>query len=380
MSAPVARLASHARPLTQAGLGRLADDLAAGARVVGLGPTTREAAETSAVQATLLGALLDRGFDTLVVQDTTEIGERLDRWVGTPSDVGPAEDLDVILADAWGPWRVEPFREALHRIRGRNRAGVSIQVLGTSTPTAVPADYDRVLALTAGHIRLRELLTTIRVAHDGGEHVERAHGRWDGPPFVDLAREARALTASLDLRDRAEAVAVLDRIVHFHAGSLSQGHDPLAEDVATADRLTEHLTATGRRAVIWDGIAHLRASGRTFGGRLHEHWGSGYRCVVTTFGSGRIRDVHIPPPRPDAWETTLDAVAATVGGAHVLDLTGPLPTEVQRWRAATAPIRLISGMYDPAEDERHYLVIEALGASVDAIVHLPTVTPVQGLG
>ncbi|WP_380168912.1 erythromycin esterase family protein [Jannaschia sp. R86511] len=357
---------------------------------MGLGPTTREAAETTAVQTELLRALVARGFGTVVLQDSTEIGERLDRWVRTSASVDPVEDLDAVLADAWGPWRVEPVRLLLTWLRDHNLAhpddpGQQVEVRGVFRPKAVPADYDHVLALTAGtdgHGQVRELLETIRVAHDGGEHVERAHGRWHGPPYVDLARRARGLVESADgtdARARAQALTGLDRIIDFHATSLSQGHDALAEDIAAADRLVDHLAATGRRAVVWDGIAHLMAHGRTFGGRLREHLGPNYRCVVTTFGSGAIRNLQLPTPAAGSLDATLQRVADAVGGACIIDLAGPAPDHVLRWLADTHPSRMISGMYRPDEDERHYLAVNNLSTAVDVLIHLPQITPVQDL-
>ncbi|MFV2108061.1 erythromycin esterase family protein [Micromonospora sp. LOL_015] len=166
---------------------------------------------------------MTRGVRTVVLQDTTEIGDRLDRWAraGDRSANGP----EAILVDAWGPWRTESLRRALLWLRAHNATHPEdqVEIRGITRPTAVPADYDRVLALTAGtrdHERISALLATIRVAHDGGEHVERAHGRWTGKPFVDLARQAHTTTAAvLDPGSDAatRALGALDRIVRFHA-------------------------------------------------------------------------------------------------------------------------------------------------------------------
>jgi|GEM_PF-1835731 len=393
-------LSTHARPMRPYGdtpwrdvVTDLADDLsprradrdaAAAPTVIGLAPTTRESAEVCELQADLLQALVTRGVRTVVIQDTTEIGARLDQWArtGETSDTGP----EAILADAWGPWRTESLRRALLWLRAHNATQPTdqVEIRGIVRPTAEPADYDRVLALTAGtrdHERISALLATIRVAHDGGEHVERAHGRWTGAPFVDLARQARNATAAvLDPGSDAatRALAALDRIVRFHAISLSQGHDGEDEETAAADRLVEHLRATGRRAVVWDGIGHLAAKGTGFGSRLREHLGTGYRCLLTTFGSGRIRDIHLPAPRPGSLDQTLDHVGARLGTGYAVNLTAaPKPETVGRWLASRHAVRLISGMYRPDEDERHYSELDDLGGSVDVLLHLPTISPVR---
>jgi len=392
-------LSTHARPMRPYGdtpwwdvVTGIADDLlprradreaADTPTVIGLAPTTRESAEVSELQVDLLQALVTRGVRTVVLQDTTEIGARLDHWAraGDRSTNGP----EAILADAWGPWRTESLRRALIWLRAHNATHPAdqVEICGITRPTAEPADYDRVLALTAGtrdHERISALLATIRVAHDGGEHVERAHGRWTGEPFVDLARQARSVTAAvLDPGSDAatRALAALDRIVRFHAASLSRGRSGDDETTA-ADQLVEHLRTSGRRAVVWDGIGHLSARGTGFGSRLRQHLGTGYRCLLTTFGSGRIRGFHLPTPRPGSLDQTLDHVATRLGAGYAVDLTAaPKPDAVRRWLAGRHAVRLISGMYRPDEDERHYSALDDLGRSVDVLLHLPQISPVR---
>ncbi|MFV2108060.1 hypothetical protein [Micromonospora sp. LOL_015] len=40
-------------------------------------------------------------------------------------------------------------------------------------------------------------------------------------------------------------------------------------------------------------------------------------------------------------------------------------------------VRLVSGMYRPDEDERHYSELDDLAGSVDVLLHLPEITPVR---
>ncbi|MCO7237835.1 erythromycin esterase family protein [Aeromicrobium sp. CnD17-E] len=363
-------IARAARPLD-------IDDLAASladATVVGLAPTTREAQEVADIQADLVTALVERGTSTFVLQDTTDIGARLDAWVHDRA----GEDLSTIQDEMWGPWQTMSLARTIHRLREHQRAHppVALEVRGIRRPTATVADYDAVVAAVSGRPQseaVSELLTTIRVAHGGGEHVERAHGRWDGPPFVELARAARDLTA-VALAGRpalSEARLRLDRIVEFHATSLSQGHDGSEDERRAAEELIGHLTRTGRRAVVWDGIGHLAGAGPAFGSRLRDVLLDDYRCVLTTFGQGRIRDLDLPPPRADSLEASLEVAAASFGGSVVVDLRADgrdLLTKAHH-------VRLVSGMYEPTRDDRHYITVDDMPAAFDVLVHVPRVSP-----
>ncbi|MCX6407122.1 MAG: erythromycin esterase family protein [Propionibacteriales bacterium] len=359
-----------ARPLD---VDRLATSLA-DATVVGLAPTTREAQEVTDVQADLAVALVERGTSTVVLQDTTEVAARLEAWVRDSTD----EDLATIQTQMWGPWQTSSLARALHHLREHQRThrDVALEIRGMRRPTATVADCDAVLDAVSGRresAAVTELLTTIRVAHDGGEHVERAHGRWNGPPFVELATAARELTqvALAGDPDLPDTLRRLDRIVEFHATSLSQGHDGSEDERQAADDLLAHLARTGRRAVVWDGIGHLAGTGPAFGSTLRHALHDRYRCVLTTFGQGRIRDLVLPPPRLDSLETSLEIVAGRFDQPVVMDLRAS-PSDVL---AGTHHVRLISGMYDPARDDRHYLPVDDVSAAVDVLVHVPRVTP-----
>lgn len=349
------------------------------ASVVGLAPTTREAQEVADLQADLALALIDRGTSILVLQIDTDLAGRLQAWI----DDSTEETFDAISAELWGPWQIQPVADLMHRLRARRRSGARIALRGLSRPSATTADYDTVVEQLGGtdqEADVVELFATIRVAHDGGEHVERAHGRWDGPPFVDLARNAADLArqALADLPEARDAAApMLERIIRFHEQSISQGYDESADEREAADALLDTLRRTGRRAVIWDGIGHLAGTGTVFGTRLRDALRDDYQCVVTTFGGGRLRDFTLPAPTASSLDAALVEASGARSGSMLIDLRtvddGP------EWLHGNHRARLISGMYDPDDDGRHYMQVTDLGRAVDVLIHLPVISPASAL-
>lgn len=362
-----------------AALAHLADDLTV-ADVVGLGVTTREGAETFAVQRELLELLVERGTRTLAVQDTTEVGDGIDRWV-----TGGPGAVETVLTQAWGPWRTQEVVDALSWLRERNvhHPDDPVRVMGLTRPTARAGHYDTVLDLTTPQLpaadadRLRVLLGTIRVAHDGGEHVERAHGRYTGAPFVDLARQARDLVAGT--RDvEPAALTAMDLITSYHETSLSQGRDPRSQGQESADHIRRRLQESGRPVVIWDGISHLLPVAPALGFHLRTHLGTCYRTVLITMGTGRIRDLTLPPPAADSLEAQLQEVRTT---AFTVALGGPgAPPAATTWRRSPTRLRVVSGMYEPEHDEEFYTPLPSLAGHVDHLVHLPVITASHPLG
>lgn len=363
-------LARHWEPLEEAALDRLADRLA-DARVVGLGVTTREAAEPFAVQTALARALVRRGFGTVVVQDAVDVAARYDAFVA-----GSDEPLEDALADAWGPWRVRPWAELLRWLRSRRTASADRpRVVGTTPAIARPRDTVTVLeAVGALDTPVRDhvaaLLRTIAQAHASGEHALRAQGEVSGPPFVDLAREVQA---AVDPVATAEVRTAMARIVELHATSISAGADPWAHDEETGRRIVREHVDAGRRVVILDGVGHLNDPDRGMGAWLRRLIGEGYRTVPITFGSGRIRDIALPAPADD----TLDGLLDTLPGDGILHVDR-VDAAGRRALRAVSTVRLVSGMYRVEEDARHRYPSGGLIDS-SAIVHVRTVTPVEPL-
>lgn len=337
-------------------------DLVGHASVVGLGTGTRAGRETFAVVARTTWSLVERGFRVIAILDNPRVVELYDRYVR-----GEDVDVEAALRQAWGPWRTEEMREALDSLRRRNadHPGDPVRVVGVGGSKVLPADYDRVLDLVAPPeaAKIRELFDVIRMAHDSGEHVQRAHGTHPGVPFVELAREARAIAGPAG----AEAGGLLDAIVDHHANAIGVGYDADREEHAAAERV---LALRPARVVLWEGSAHVAADAM-MGGHLRAELGEAYAAVHVTFGHGRAHGVDVPPPVPGSLEDVLRAA----GGARTVPLGDGVPAALDApWRT-----RLISGLYDPARDGEHYLEVRSLSGAYDAVVFVPEITPVSAL-
>lgn len=336
-------------------------DLVGHASIVGLGTGTRAGRETFAVVLRTTQSLVERGFRVVAVLDNPRVGEWYDRYVR-----GEDVDVEAALRQAWGPWRTEEMREALDWLRRRNadHPGDPVRVAGVGGAAVLPADYDRVVDLVGPPeaAKIRELFEVIRTAHDNGEHVQRARGTHPGTPFVDLAREARAIAGGTG----AEADGLLDAIVDHHANAIGVGYDVEQEERAAAERL---LALRPARVVLWEGSAHVAADAM-MGGHLRAELGAAYAAVHVTFGHGRVHGVDVPRPVPGSLEDLLLAS----GGARTLPLGGAPAALAAPWRT-----RLISGLYDPARDGEHYHEVGSLSGAFDAVVFVPEVSPVRVL-
>lgn len=379
-------MTAAAGPLTEAALDDLADTIAAGATVAGLGESTRFAHETFGVRDRLFRRLAGRhGFRALAVRDDASAGVTLDAYVGG----GPGTAASA-LHSAWRPWRTTEMAAALRWIRTFNadHPGDPIRIFGVTPPQARPADYDAVL----GHVRraaphrLAELaahLEPIRTAHETAEHVQRARGLHPGRSFADHARDALAIV------ERLPGDAVLDRmrlIVDFHERSVAARGDFAADaPEQAAATITGHRRRTGHRVAYWDGIAHTSAAPatlgltpqrghqHTIGGVLRRRYGAGYVSVAIGFHHGDLGVATVPEPAPD-W---LDArLAATGPSAHWLDLRTGGP---RRQYEGPAKVRVISGVYDTSRDAAEHLAVASLPAAFDVLVQLHEVSPVRRL-
>ncbi|OPG12271.1 erythromycin esterase family protein [Microbispora sp. GKU 823] len=372
-------------PLSETALDELADAIATGATVAGLGESTRFAHETFGVRDELFRRLVRRhGFRALALQDDASVGAMLDAYV-----TGGAGTAASALESAWRPWRTAEMAAALDWIRAFNQDHPDdpIRILGVKPAQARPADYDAVLehVRRAAPHRLAELashLEPIRTAHEIDEHVQRARGLHPGRPFAEHARDALAIVGHLP------GDAVLPRmrlIVDFHERSVA-GRDDYAGDAQTwAETITDHQRRTSHRVAYWDGIAHTSASPTTLGlapqrgpqptvgGVLRRHYGEGYVSVAIGFHHGDLGVATVPEPAPDWLDSRLGAADRPV---HWLDLRAGEPR--RRWDGP-AKVRVISGVYDPSRDAAEHLAIASLPEAFDVLVHLRQVSPVRRL-
>ncbi|AXO32337.1 erythromycin esterase family protein [Micromonospora sp. B006] len=352
-------------------------DAAAEAAIVGLGVSTREAHEVLDFVTDATWLLVERGFTTIAVLDNQRVADLYDRYVS-----GQDVDIDRALAQAWGPWQVGEMRDALVWLREHNRARpeAPVRIIGVAGARVLSADYPRIIDLLAPidgstAARVEALLDVIRVAHSSGEHVLRARGTHPGTPFVELARAARADAAELPPGDgRDAALELLDAVVDFHARAIDVGHDMAREEHAAAGRLLDHHRRTGERIVLWEGSTHVAAHpSAMLGSRLRAELGDRYVAVHIAVGSGQIARATIPEPRPDSIEAQL----AGAHGERTLDLRTPSSAVTAGELDRSWPTRIISGLYDPAEDAEHYVELPSLRQSFDALVYIPAITPAR---
>ncbi|MFF0631702.1 erythromycin esterase family protein [Nocardia sp. NPDC004151] len=351
--------------------------------VVGIGESTRFAHQTFAVRDAIFRNLVERhGFRTLAVQDSADVGATLDAYVRTGAGTAVSA-LDL----SWRPWRTAEMAEALTWIREFNQARPDDQVgiIGVKPVQAKPEDYDTVLDAVRAHApdRAAELaahLDPIRTAHTVDEHVQRARGVHPGRRFLDHARDASALVASIpEIGETVRARMAL--IEEFHRNSVAGRGSFAGDGERWAATIIDHLGRTGSRTVYWDGIAHVSAGAAAMGlaagqeapasvgSMLRAHFGRDYAAVAIGFHHGDVGVAQIPAPAPDF----LDARLGAAGPARLWrDLRAePLP--------GPAKLRVISGVYDPVRDADEHLAIRDLPEAFDVLIHLCEVTAVRWL-
>ncbi|MFB8001240.1 erythromycin esterase family protein [Nocardia sp. NPDC056000] len=365
------------RPLDAAGLAEIARSVAT-AQVVGIGESTRFAPETFAIRDALFHLLVQQyGFRTVALQDSADVAAVLDDYVVTG-----AGSATTALENAWGPWRHAEMATALDWIRDFNREHPAdpVRIIAVKPAQAKPADYDLVLAAVrqAAPELLAELaahLDPIRTAHDTDEHVQRAQGIHPGRAFRERAEDAATLVNSLKISD--EARAAMRAIVDFHRNSVAGRGSFVGDDAIWATTIIDHRIATGQRIVYWDGIAHSAATTLgeqptadtppTVGSVLRGHYGDDYVSIAIGFHHGDVGIVDIPSPAPDFADSVLGSSELPV---HWSDLRAADPI-------GPAKLRVISGVYNPAQDTAAFIAVASLSAAFDVLIHVREVSPLH---
>lgn len=375
-------------PLQDAAVDLLAERMAAGSVIVGVGESTRFSHETFTVRSRLLHRLAEHhGFRALAVQDDATAAAALDAYV-TGAD-GTAE---AALAGAWRPWRTAEMVATLEWMRCFNQRhpGDPVRIFGVKPTRARPADYDAVLE------RVRQLaperwaelsfhLEQIRTAHDLDEHVQRARGSHPGSTFADRARHALATVRSLPGIDADDQIVARMRLIVDHHERSVAGRGSYAGDAELwAGAIEDHQRRTGRRVVYWDGIAHTAAAAVTLGlaaergaqptvgSVLRQRYQGQYVSVAIGFHHGQL-GVVVPDPAADLVDSVLGEVDLP---AHWLDLRA---AEGKRHWGGPARLRVISGVYDPSRDDVEHMAVASLSGAFDLLVHIRETSAVQRL-
>ncbi|MDT0452366.1 erythromycin esterase family protein [Streptomyces hesseae] len=378
-----------AAPLPDATLDELAERIAAGATVVGIGESTRFSRETFGVREQLFRRLVrHHGFRALAVQDSAGAAAGLDRYVH-----GGGGSAESVLDGAWRPWRTAEMAAALEWIRAFNQDHPHdpVRIFGVKPVQARSEDYDAVL----DHVResaperwaeAASHLEPIRTAHRVDEHVQRARGTHPGRLFADHARDALALVRSLPGVDQADGIVARMRLIaDFHERSVAGSGNYAGDAVVCADAISDHQRRTGRRVVYWDGIAHTSAAAVTMGSApergpqasagslLRDRFGTRYVSVAIGFHHGDVGVAVVQEPAGDLIDARLGEVDAA---AHWLDLRSDA---VRRRWDGPAKARVISGVYTPSRDAVEHIAVARLADAFDALVHIRQVSPVRWL-
>ncbi|WP_378734656.1 erythromycin esterase family protein [Nocardia brasiliensis] len=387
-------LSANAHPIvdtdpgyTGADLDPLIDRLES-ASVVGLGESTRFSRQIYGVQERIFRALVVRhGFRELAIQDSARSGERWDEYVRTG-----AGDPETVLAGSWRPWRTTETVAALAWIRAFNQTHPDdpVRVFGVQPPSAEPADYDVVLdyvrRVAPDRLAAFEThLMPIRTAHQVDEHVQRHQGIHPGRAFAEHARDAFALLETLPVATGYDEVRTRARLIlDFHENSVAGQGGFARDERVEGQRVIDRQHATGAKIVYWDGIAHTAALGarlgtaqfRGVGAYLRDEFGAGYASVALGFHHGDLGVAIAPHPLPDLMDAALGAVDLP---AYYVDLHADAPEAVDDWRRGPAEARVISGVYDPAEDAGANIAVASLVDAFDVLVHVRETSPVHWL-
>ncbi|WP_051178252.1 erythromycin esterase family protein [Nocardia concava] len=341
------------------------------ATIVGIGESTRFAHETFTIRDELFRDLVENhNFRTLAVQDSADVGETLDAYVRHGKGTATSA-----LDNAWRPWRTAEMAAALTWIREFNEAhpGDEVQIIGIKPVQAQPEDYDAVLdavrVQAPDHLaELAAHLDPIRTAHTLDEHVQRARGVHPGRRFLDRARDASALLASIPGLDESVR-ARMALIEEFHAHSVTGRGSFAGEADLWAASIIEHHRRTGLRTVYWDGISHVSAVKDTVGSVLRDRFGRDYAAVAIGFHHGNVGMYEIPAPAPDSLDAKLGEQADPT---LWLDMRTDPITE-------STKMRVISGIYDPARDADGYTAVDNPAEAFDVLIHVREVTPLTWL-
>ncbi|WP_249124504.1 erythromycin esterase family protein [Saccharopolyspora erythraea] len=356
-------------------------DIVGDAQVVGIGEATRFAHELFAVKFRLLRFLVERmGFRALMIEEDWTKAQQLDHHIRTGEG-----DVRALLDDVWGVWRTEEFVSALAWLRAYNRdhPGDPVRLVGIDYARVRADAYDVVLDHVRRHspdpAEAERHYAELRPKGAVADHIDWFQAHHDKAGLLTRARRVHQIVSALPAHEGQADAEWNARIVAgffaYHAGE----HD----STLMADGIIRWHEVTGARIVYWGGTGHSAVhrphgdtrTAVTDGTYLGDHFGTEYVSVGLTFDHGSLL-WEVVPSSPLLAESVFAEVDQD---AFVLDLRGPAPNEVRRWRDLPSRTRVIGPRYDAATDADHSLSGCAFGTWFDAVVHIREVTAVRFL-
>ncbi|EHR61981.1 erythromycin esterase-like enzyme [Saccharomonospora cyanea NA-134] len=208
-----------------------------------------------------------------------------------------------------------------------------------------------------------------------------------------LVRASQSFLRTTDAEDVLRGIRSWNRSHPDDPVSLVSVQRPIEGDslagieAALADTVLTWRAETGQRIVHWGGIAHLVVGdprrippnhvGRSAGGALRARLGPGYAVAAFTTGCGAA-PFPVPAPQPDFLESVFEGLPAGGDEGLLLDLhraAEHAPDTVARWLRRPLRTRMIGPVYDPGRDQDFRVEAGPLADSLDAVVHLPRLTP-----
>jgi erythromycin esterase len=371
------------------------DDMAANARVIGLGEATHGSREFNDLRLALVQRLVERhGYRLIALEDNSSRWRALEPFV-----TGEAASAPVPLEWGWIGRRTR--RELLMWVRGWNvshphdRVGIvgvdpqdnalSRDILGRFIGKAYGANASAEWAKWLPELQAADEQTDVFGDSGVGAGLREFAIALAG----QIANDAPLLRPRFGERAYREALAAAKDVAafaDFNAGSSATSHSRdwyMALAVVRAiDEADGHP-----KAVYWAHNAHISAAQTRWGptgALLRQTFGCGYRAVATTFGQGGF-SAQIPNDPADrlaantvpaAAEESIEGVLSLVApGSHMAAWPCGAPDPaLAPWLNEARPLRWVGGLYAPSTAPSGSFQPYRLAAAFDAIAYLPSVS------
>lgn len=371
------------------------DELAANARIIGMGEATHGSREFGDLRLSLVRRLVERhGYRLIAIEDSASRWRAVEAYLA-----GDAARPDGVALE-WGWIGRRPRRELLNWARQWNLDNPQdrIWVVGVDPQDNQPGidqlehfleraygpdvaaewrmhadeltaadEQTDIFGYSGVSVSLRQFLQHIalQLASDG----PLLRSRFDNQAYEQAMEAARDLAAFADFNSR--------------GGVISHSRDwYMALGIARA------IEEGGRpKTIFWSHNAHVSIAahhGDSTGALLKKAFGCGYRSIATTFGRGdfialvpqdpvnRIAATTLPPASGESVERALAEVRP---GAHLSAWScREDPNRVPEWLVAERPMRSVGGLWSTDAPVSMSYAPVRVTAAFDGIAYLPRVT------